>query len=144
MKSLHYYWQFYLQILLLTNIPTSFHNVIPCSMLLLFAGSLGSCRPLRPDEGVPVGEGPPWGCVLTDRTTRTQWDKEKGDIETRETKTQRHKLASIRRQRSREDRISCWGSGSKDSSTECVYRQHAQYFCLWSTDQRPNITTTPT
>lgn len=39
---------------------------IPCSMLLLFAGSWGSCLPLRPDEGVPVGEGLPWGCTLTD------------------------------------------------------------------------------
>lgn len=36
----------------------------PCSMLLLFAGSWGSCLPLRPVEGVPVGEELPWGCPL--------------------------------------------------------------------------------
>lgn len=53
---------------------------VPCSMLLLFAGSWGSCLPLRPDEGVPVGgEGLPWGCALTDRNIKTQGERE-GDI----------------------------------------------------------------
>lgn len=55
-------------------------QTVPCSMLLLFAGSFGSCLPLRPDEGVPEGgEGLPWGCALTDRNTKNKTTGEKNE-----------------------------------------------------------------
>lgn len=52
-------------------VRATFPRNSPCSMLLLLAGSWGSCLPLRPVEGVPVGEGLPWGCPLEEGGEKT-------------------------------------------------------------------------